>query len=181
MKALILFSSIFAFTLTATAAPWQAPEGRQFNPPAFCPMPGEDTLLYPVCNDQVEKLDSTIQTAKASGKLMVITFGATWCYYTKKWHAFMGSDGMQAEIAAHGYSFHGIAMSTAANGQRARVETGSEAMRLLLATAGLTPESAGFRGYPFVVLYDPSGAKPLQVIDNDEALILEHLKNYAGN
>lgn len=163
MKRIGALLVIVSFGVITSAADWEIPADRSFTLPSFCPLAGEASLVYPVCTDQVAKLDAAIQAAKASGKQLIVQFGATWCGYTKLNHAFWTAGGVfDSKQISDRYLYVGIALSTRVSNQKTRVESGHEAMDLLWATLGKTGVEAGFKGYPFVTIFDPSGIRAAQ-------------------
>lgn len=113
---------------------------------------------YPVCADQVTLFVDTLAKARATGRLVLIEFGATWC----PWCRTLSSQLAGPEILG---SINGsralsddilvlkIGISTLVRGRRAAIPSGEVVLERVLAHA---PAAARLRAVPFLAVVDPA-------------------------
>ena len=71
----------------ALSPSWFAPPpSYTFEQPAACPELARRQTLYRVCDDQMAIFTEALATARREGKLLLVTFGATWCPSCKSLH-----------------------------------------------------------------------------------------------
>lgn len=149
------FSISSPTTLYAEAAlspNWLAPPpAYTFRQPASCPELARRQTLYRVCDDQMAIFSEALATARREGKLLLVTFGATWCPSCKSLHQGLETPAAAEKPVAAQFVRVEIAISTLKDGRRLAVESGDEVLRLVLMN---TPQSKP-RSVPFIAVVDP--------------------------
>lgn len=159
-RALALAALLVVATPAAQAGePWAFDPGARRPVPEGCvPSMPADVAAYPICEDQVALLDAAIRRAAASGKLLLVELGATWCPYCARLKralpailAMKASGGFEPAAA---FETVAIGVSTVRKGKKQDVESGLAVLDALMRKA---PE-AEVRGWPFLVALDPADA-----------------------
>lgn len=158
--AFMLVASI-ATCARADAVP---PPGYVFRPASPClddpvragrpARPGQ--ALYEVCADQMALYAAGLATAEKSGKLLLVTFGATWCPWCATLQKAMPTPeilGRKDDGFDPGATFHHIeiGLSTLDRGKKADIPSGEAVLQLVLARAPATK----IRAIPFLAVIDP--------------------------
>lgn len=120
-----------------------------FTPPAACPELARRQALYRVCDDQRALFNEALAKAQREGKLLLVTFGSTWCPTCKSFSGML--EGMAGEDHTRGFTRVEIAVSTIKDGRRMPIATGEQVLkRVLDATPGTK-----LRSVPFIAVIDP--------------------------
>lgn len=112
---------------------------------------------YAVCADQMALFAEGLAEARRSGRLLLVTFGATWCQWCAGLQNLLPSDAVLAHTAegpALGQSLHPIeiGLSTLWRGQKADIPSGQRVLEQILARA----PGARLRAIPFIAVVDPA-------------------------
>lgn len=111
--------------------------------------------VYPICADQMQLFARGLVDARASGKLLLVTFGATWC----PWCAMLQKQIASGELLAKrgdpldfAATFHHleIGLSTLRKGHKAKIPSGEAVLALVLQQAS----GVRIRLIPFVAVVD---------------------------
>lgn len=140
------------------------PAGYVFKAPASCEedaekakkalRPGQAT--YAICADQMALFNQALAEARASGQLLLVTFGATWCPWCASLQKRMQGDellGHKGDGIDYGATFRHIeiGLSMIEKGKKAGIPSGEAVLEAVLArTAGVK-----IRAIPFVAVIDP--------------------------
>lgn len=133
-----------------TAAPCRDDAARAAKPSR----PGQ--AAYDVCADQMALFAKGLAEARAEKKLLLITFGATWCSWCASLQKAMPTSellGHKSEALDIAATFHHIelALSTLDKGANTDIPSGHAVLRLLLQRA----EGAKLRAIPFIAVVEP--------------------------
>ncbi len=160
-----VFVAVSLVPAEAGAKDWPLPPpGYAFEPVAPCledPVRAAKPLrpgaaVYEVCEDQMKVLARGIAKAKADGKLLIVTIGATWC----PWCAALQREMPGPEFFAHKgdrldwrATFHHIevVVSTLHKGRNTIVRSGMATEQFLRARSG----GVQIKSIPFIVVLDP--------------------------
>jgi thiol-disulfide isomerase/thioredoxin len=136
-----------------SAQPWLAPPpGYAFSAPEACPELARRQTLYRVCDDQMALFSAALADARRDGKLLLVTFGASWCPSCKSLQAELEQPASSASDVSRHFHRVDIALSTLKDGRRVPVSSGEAVLRLVLTSvAGAEP-----RGVPFMAVLDPA-------------------------
>lgn len=144
----------------ASNAAFAAPAGYVFEKPAACQGPKAPALIYNICADQMALFSDALGRSAASGKSLVVVFGATWCPSCKSLKAVVPSAELYA--AAPGgkplldrVAITEIAISTLEGGKVKAVPSGEAVLGLVLKQR---PE-AKQRTVPFMAVVDPKSGR----------------------
>lgn len=158
-----------------TAWPATPPQGYVYTAADSCPVdplplaadlarrtPRE--AAYPVCADQMALFTEALAQARATGRLVLIEFGATWCPWCRTLSTQL--DGPAILGSASGPRTLGddflvlkIGISTLAKGRRTAIPSGEAVLERVLAAA---PPTAKLRAVPFLAIVDP--AAPVRTV-----------------
>lgn len=148
---------------SASQAGTVPPSGYRFETPGFCredarlPKPRPGQAVYDVCADQMALYAKGIADAKAQNKLLLVTFGATWCPSCASLQKAIAAPdllGGKGEPSDLGRAFHQleIGISTLDKGVKAAMPSGEAVLQLVLTGA----PGVKVRAIPFVVVIDPA-------------------------
>ena len=160
VKALVL-GALFAATAHAELVP---PADYAFKPASPCledaaraakPARPSDAA-YRVCDDQMALLAQGLADAKASGKLLLVKFGATWCPWCATLQKLMPTAevlGRKGDKLDYGTAFLPleIGLSTVYKGKKADIPSGEAVLAWTLKRAS----GAKIRAIPFIAVIDP--------------------------
>lgn len=112
---------------------------------------------YQVCADQMAVFATGLAEAKASGKLLLVTFGATWCPWCATLQNLLPTKevlGRTGDALDYGRTFHHIeiGLSTVYKGKKADIPSGEAVLAWTLQRAG----GAKIKSIPFVAVIDPA-------------------------
>ncbi len=117
---------------------------------------------YQVCADQMAILAKGVADAKASGKLLLVTFGATWCPWCTTLQKLLPTSEVLGRVVSgrtddafdFGRTFHHIeiGLSTVYKGKKADIPSGEAVLAWTLKRAG----GAKIKAIPFVAVIDPA-------------------------
>lgn len=115
--------------------------------------------MYQVCDDQMALFRRGLDDAKASGKLLLVTFGATWCPWCTSLQRYMpgpelfgyAGEGLNLERAFHHIE---IGLSYVYDGQKEPIPSGDAVLALVLARA----PGVRLNMIPFLAVIDPMNA-----------------------
>lgn len=164
-----------AMDARASQAALAAPAGYRFQQPTACGGPKAPALIYNICADQVALFTEALGRSAASGKSLVVVFGATWCPSCKALKAVVPSADLYS-AAPDGkplierVAITEIAISTLENGRVRGVPSGEAVLGLVLKQR---PE-AKQRAVPFLAVVDPKSGRTF--VRN-----LDDLEPVAGN
>jgi thiol-disulfide isomerase/thioredoxin len=136
--------------------------------------------VYAVCADQMAILAKGLADAKAQNKLLMVTFGATWC----PWCAFLQKALPGPELLGHkspsldlGRTYHHIeiALSTIHKGAKAKIPSGEAALALILQSA----PGVNIRAIPFLAVIDPKDASRVFARNMDDVALKDHTYDLA--
>lgn len=157
-----LFMTILA--APAVAGPWQPkPAAYAYAPISRCDDKAAATMKpnearYEICVDQMALFEAALEKARATGKLLIVDFGATWCPWCRslqqQWHspALLGHKSATLDFAG-AFDVVEIGISTIHGGRRLDVPSGHAVLAAVLAH---TPVK--LRSVPFLVVIDPNDA-----------------------
>jgi glutaredoxin len=134
------------------------PPGYTYAPAADCPFAG---VTYTPCEDQMQRLASATDKAKAEGKLLLIVLGADWCPWCKSLEKLLPSGDVLARKDAQfdyaaTYAYTNIATSAVAKGKRIAIPSGTAVETLLFGRSKMKRQS---NSIPYIIVLDPkSGA-----------------------
>lgn len=153
----------------ATAGPIP-PAGYKFQPPAACIEDAErvqksirpNQASYQICADQMAIFTKALAEARAQNKMLLVTFGATWCPWCASLQKRMHTDevlGRTGEAIDYGRIFHHveIGVSMTDKGKKAGIPSGEAVLETVLARA----PGVKIRAIPFAAVIDPK--KPARV------------------
>lgn len=152
----------------AQPSPWTVPPpAYAFTAPAVCSTDparaGKPTrpnhAAYRVCDDQMELFRQALAEAQAGGRLLLVSFGATWCPWCASMQRHLAGNALLAGRAGGvdlATAFHSveIALSTLDKGQKADVPSGEAVLALVLRQAS----GVKVRTIPFLAVIDPADA-----------------------
>ena len=112
--------------------------------------------VYRVCEDQMAILAKGLADAKASGKLLIVKFGATWCPWCATLQKLLPTAevlGWTGDKIDYGKTFHhiNIGLSTVYKGKKADIPSGEAVLAWTLKRAA----GAKIKAIPFVAVIDP--------------------------
>lgn len=153
-------------SLTGSVAMAEAPLARAYTFEAAAPCkedperaakpsrPGQ--AVYDVCADQMAIYQAGLKAAEQSGKLLLVTFGATWCPWCAALQKAMPTEellGRKGDGPDLGATFHHIeiGLSTLHKGKKADIPSGEAVLNHVLAKA----PGVKIRAIPFVAVIDP--------------------------
>lgn len=153
-------------TMQPVRADWSVPANYTFEAPAFCADGGAERAAqalrlgqarYEVCADQMALFQRGLAEARKSGKLLLITFGATWCPWCASLQKKIQTEDVlkhQGEALDYAAAFHHIeiGVSTLDKGKRADLSSGEAVLASVLKQ---TP-AVRIRAIPFVAVIDPA-------------------------
>lgn len=162
--------SLVALVCTASGAvagEWALPPaGYTFAQPSVCATDparaGKPTrpnqAAYRVCDDQMAMFQQGLADAKASGRLLLVSFGATWCPWCAAFQKHLAGGRVLVGTVDHvdlAKSYHvvEIALSTLDKGQKAQVTSGEAVLAMLTRASGVK-----IRSIPFLAVVDPADA-----------------------
>lgn len=166
--AILLAVLVNVLALGPASAQSFPPADYKFQPVAPCLEDAEraskplrpGAAVYQVCSDQMAVLTKGLADAKAAGKLLLVTFGATWCPYCAALQKAMPT----ADVLDHPGSdfrrtFHHIeiGVSTIDKGNKAQIPSGDATLKAVLKHA----PGVKIRAIPFLAVIDPN--KPERV------------------
>lgn len=127
--------------------------------------------IYQVCEDQMALFRQGLDDAKASGKLLLVTFGATWCPWCASLQRHMPGPelfGRKGDGLDLGRAFHHleIGLSFVYEGQKESIPSGDVVLALVLARAA----GVKLNVIPFLVVIDPA---------NNDRVVARNLGNVA--
>ncbi len=164
IEVLALLGVMAASTTSVSAADWLIPAPNYvFRPTQACVTDAAraskparpQQAAYQVCADQMALFRQGLDTARASGKLLLITFGATWC----PWCAALQRKINTPEVLGHkGDTLHyaatyhllEIGLSTLHDAQQSVIPSGEDVLGAVLKRT-----SVKIRAIPFVAVVDP--------------------------
>ena len=158
----LALAALFAVTANAEAIP---PPDYTFKPATPCledaaraakPSRPSDAV-YRVCDDQMAILAQGLADARASGKLLLVKFGATWCPWCATLQKLMPTTeilGRTGDTFDYGAKFHPIeiGLSSIYKGKKADIPSGEAVLSWTLKRAG----GAKIRAIPFLAVIDPA-------------------------
>lgn len=112
---------------------------------------------YKVCEDQMALFRKALDDAKSSGKLLLVSFGATWCPWCTSLQRHMPTHellGRKGDAIDYGRTFHyvDIGLSTLHKGQKAKIPSGEAVLAFVLEHA----PGVKIRTIPFIAVIDPA-------------------------
>lgn len=113
--------------------------------------------VYKVCADQMAIFGKGLADAKASGKLLLVTLGATWCPYCASLQKTLPSAevlGRKGDALDYGAAFHHIeiGLSTIDKGAKAKIPSGEAVLGLILSQS----PGVKIRAIPFMAVIEPT-------------------------
>lgn len=177
---LLAMACALTMSAAARAGEWMVPPASYAYAPSQACEDGADkagkTLrpnqaTYRVCEDQMAVLAAAMATARASNKLLLVTFGATWC----PWCANLQRQMPTKEVLAHqgdaidlGRTFHHaeIGLSTLHKGQKASIPSGDAVLATVLQHA----PGVKIRVIPFVAVIDPGSTDRVYARNIDDIM-----------
>jgi thiol-disulfide isomerase/thioredoxin len=109
---------------------------------------------YKICSDQSVPYKSTLEKAKAEGKLVLLSFGADWCPWCQALHKFYGTPAFRKDFDSRlaidevgVYRYDG----------RVKIDSGMNILKGLVESNGKDMKMVD--GYPFLVMVRPSDKK----------------------
>ena len=137
----------------ALSPSWFAPPpSYTFEQPTACPELARRQTLYRVCDDQMAIFTEALATARREGKLLLVTFGATWCPSCKSLHQGLEAPAAADRPVASQFVRVEIAVSTLRDGRRLAVASGEAVLQFVL---GAKPQVKP-RAVPFIAIVDPN-------------------------
>ena len=166
---LVRFVAVLAtvgISATANAAEWVVPPpGYTMKASLPCELdPGRaarptrpNQAIYQVCEDQMALFRRGLDEAKASGKLLLVTFGATWCPWCASLQRYVPGPelfGHKSEGLDLGQAFLHleIGLSYIYEGQKETIPSGDDVLALVLVRA----PGVKVRAIPFLAVIDPT-------------------------
>lgn len=151
------------FAASASQAGTVPPPGYRFETPAFCledarlPKPRPGQAAYDVCADQMALFARGLADAKAQDRLLLVTFGATWCPSCASLQKAMAAPdlpGGKGQASRLGRAFHHIeiGISTLDKGAKTDMPSGEAVLQVVLTGAA----GAKVRAIPFIAVVDPA-------------------------
>lgn len=112
---------------------------------------------YQVCADQMALFGTAIAEARATNRLLLVVFGATWCPWCASLQKAMPTAevlGRKGEALDYGGAFLylEIGLSMLEKGRRLEIQSGAAVLDFVLARAPATR----FRAIPFLAVIDPT-------------------------
>lgn len=149
------------------AAEWSLPAGYEFEAPAPCREAGATAMKaerprdarYEICADQMTIFMRGLEEARRSDKLLLVTFGATWCPWCATLQRQLPNDDLLGRGSGEtdlGKRFHHIEIGTSATvrGVRHAIPSGERVLDLIRSRAA----GVEVRAIPFVAVVDPRTA-----------------------
>lgn len=168
MMRILLFAALLLASGSGggNAETWAlAPEGYAYKPATPCledPVRAEKPFrpggaVYKVCEDQLALVGKAIEDARAEGKILIATVGATWCpWCAALQRAMPGPEFFERKGDALDYaaSFRHIeiGISTVHNGKNALIYSGDAVVKALLTRA----DGVQLEAIPFIFMIDPT-------------------------
>lgn len=167
--------------IQSPASNWSAPpQDYSFEPPVPCrdapdraarPARPRDAR-YAVCADQMALFLRAVAEARAGGKLLLVTFGATWCEWCANLQRQLASPGLFGSptgSGALGTDFHHveIGISMTFKGEKSAIPSGERVLAHVLSRA----KSVAARSVPFVAVIDPTSADRVAARNLDDIAI----------
>ncbi len=174
---LVLAISVEAAGALSATAQQLPPDGYVFKPAEPCledaARAGKQSrpsdAAYQVCADQMAIYARGLFDAKASGKLLLVTFGATWCPWCATLQKLLPTTevlGRAGDALDYGRTFHHIeiGLSTVYKGKKADIPSGEAALAWTLKRAG----GAKIKSIPFVAVIDPANPERIWARNLDD-------------
>lgn len=160
MLAFIMGAVVPVLDARASQSAFIAPPGYVFEKPAACQSGKTPALIYNICADQMTLFTEALGRSAASGKSLVVVFGATWCPSCKSLKAVLPSAEFFA--AAPGgkpllerIAVTEIAISTLEGSKVKSVQSGEAVLSLV---QKMRPEVKQ-RAVPFLAVVDPKSGR----------------------
>jgi thiol-disulfide isomerase/thioredoxin len=165
---LLLILALLGFSLPARAGEWIVPPANyafkssvpcELDPAKAARPARPNQAMYRVCDDQMALFRRGLDEAKGSGKLLLVTFGATWCPWCASLQRYLpgpellGRKGAGLDLAR---AFHHveIGLSYIYEGQKEPIPSGDDVLALVLARA----PGVKLQMIPFMAVIDPADA-----------------------
>ncbi len=176
----VLLAAMLVAPRLAVAAEWLVPPvGYAFAQNEACAENAEKAskptrpgqAVYAVCADQMALLAKGIADAKAGGKLLLVTFGATWCPWCATLQKRIHSTDVMAVTDSpvdFEKAFHHIeiGLSTLHKGQQSKIPSGDAALKFILEKAN----GAKIRVIPFLAIIDPASTDRVYARNLDDVM-----------
>ncbi len=158
--------ALFGASATVNAAEWIVPPpGYKMKTslpcdldPARAARPARpNQAIYQVCDDQMALFRRGLDDAKASGKLLLVTFGATWCPWCASLQRYLPGPelfGHKSDGRDLGQAFLHleIGLSYIYEGQKETIPSGDDVLAVVLARA----PGVKLHTIPFLAVIDPT-------------------------
>lgn len=163
MRTTLILLALVLHAGTARADAWRVPPaGYAHAPIARCADPVSARLKpnearYDICADQMALFNAALDKARASGRLLIVDFGATWCPSCRSLEAqwptaeLLGHKSPWLEFSA-AFELAKIGVSTIDAGRRIDVPDGHAVLREVLAAT----DGVKLRAVPFLAVIDPA-------------------------
>lgn len=160
MLAFIMGAVVPVLDARASQSAFSPPPGYVFVKPAACQNGKSPALIYDICADQMALFTEVLGRSAASGKSLVVIFGATWCPSCKSLKAVLPSADFFAATPAgkpllERVAVTEIAISTLENGKVKPVQSGDAVLALV---QNKRPEVKQ-RAVPFLAVIDPKSGR----------------------
>lgn len=160
MLAFIMGAVVPVLDARASQSAFSAPPGYVFEKPAACQNGKTPALIYNICVDQMAHFTDALGRSAASGKSLVVIFGATWCPSCKSLKAVMPSVEFYAAAPSgkpllDRVAVAEIAISTLENGKVRAVHSGDAVLSLVQSKR---PEVKQ-RAVPFLAVIDSKSGR----------------------
>lgn len=109
---------------------------------------------YKICSDQTIAYKTTLESAKAEGKLILISFGADWCPWCQALHKTFATPDFQKDYNKS-LAVHEIGVFR--YDSRVKIESGVNILKGIVESNGKKMEIVD--GYPFLVMLRPKDGK----------------------
>ena len=163
---LLLILALLGACLPARAGEWVVPPANytfktsvpcELDPAKAARPARPNQAVYQVCADQVALFRRGLDEAKANGKLLLVTFGATWCPWCASLQRYLpgpelfGHKGAGLDL---GQAFHHleIGLSFIYEGQKEPIPSGDAVLALVVARA----PGVKLQMIPFLAVIDPT-------------------------
>lgn len=122
----------------------------------------DNKKIYKVCTDQYRAFENALKKAKASDKLVLVTFGAEWCPWCLSMNQVLNDNKVWKKLEAKVLrSDIGIYKYDS----RKQVETGRKVLDELLAINKKDPTD--YKGIPLLAVVDPKTKKTIFINSGD--------------